>query len=203
LLNENEEELREQLLNACSGIPECNFALFKPATNFQLACAELRNAIGTTIAHKQTQDAYIQGQKGLEQEQGQQELQEQFWTDRKFGKSPYIQGRGRFKGRTSKGPTYQGRSNNSPFTKKCFICNKPGCWSTNHSKEERARSYNNFKKGSLTHNSLSKLCSPTSKQQKLGKDPTHLYHKKTLRKQHNSSINWINKWNKKRRMEHE
>jgi hypothetical protein len=77
-LGKNEEELREQLLNACRGIPECNFALFKPATNFQSACAELRNAIGTAITHKQTQDAYIQGQEGLEQEQGQHELQEQF-----------------------------------------------------------------------------------------------------------------------------
>ncbi|KAG6210826.1 hypothetical protein E4U34_007373, partial [Claviceps purpurea] len=36
---------------------------------------------------------------------------------------------------TSRGKT-SGRAN-KPFKKSCFVCRKPGCWSTNHTEQER------------------------------------------------------------------
>ena len=50
---QNENSLRDQVLNACRGIEECNLALFKPAPTFEGLCADLRAAIGQIIRTKE------------------------------------------------------------------------------------------------------------------------------------------------------
>jgi hypothetical protein len=50
---QNENSLRDQVLNACRGIEECNLILFKPAPTFKGLCADLRAVIGQTIRIKE------------------------------------------------------------------------------------------------------------------------------------------------------
>jgi hypothetical protein len=53
-----EHNLRDQVINACRGVEECNLALYKPAGTFEGVCAELRSAIGTAIRSRQSASAF-------------------------------------------------------------------------------------------------------------------------------------------------
>ena len=44
-----ENSLRDQVISACRGVPECSLALYKPANTFEGVCAELRSAVGTAV----------------------------------------------------------------------------------------------------------------------------------------------------------
>jgi len=50
---QNEHNLRDQVINACMGVPECRSALFRPAPTFEGVCAELRSAIGQIVREKE------------------------------------------------------------------------------------------------------------------------------------------------------
>ena len=50
---QNENSLRDQVLNAYLGIEECNLALFKPAPTFEEICADLRAAISQAVQTKE------------------------------------------------------------------------------------------------------------------------------------------------------
>ncbi|TGO31513.1 hypothetical protein BHYA_0615g00020 [Botrytis hyacinthi] len=43
---QSELMLRDQIINACREVPECNFVLLRPASTYEGLCADLRNAIG-------------------------------------------------------------------------------------------------------------------------------------------------------------
>ncbi|POS84492.1 hypothetical protein EPUL_004351, partial [Erysiphe pulchra] len=145
--------LKDALINACRGIPECSFALYDPAQSFEGLSAQLRSSIGTAMDIKQSslQESY--------QMMTQPEI---YWTDRKyfgqgrgrgqgFGrKEPHVfrenaninalgRGRGRRREVGVYGPDFQQRQ------KKCYVCNKQGCWSTKHPQEERQLAYSRFR----------------------------------------------------------
>ena len=134
--------MRNKLLNACGDVPECNLAIFKPASSFEGLCADLRSSISTAMRTQQAR-------------QYNAENDDQFWTDRVYVRRGKSIGRGRNPQKFSAGAS-QSRFQppdqrlNSSFSrrsngiKKCFICKKVGCWSTNHSDEERRQSYNSF-----------------------------------------------------------
>jgi hypothetical protein len=42
-----DRDIRDQLINACLGVEECSFSLYKPALTLQGMCADLRSAMGT------------------------------------------------------------------------------------------------------------------------------------------------------------
>jgi hypothetical protein len=135
-IDQSEESLRLQLLNACRGVRECAFCLYSPAPTLEGVRNQLRSAISlaTEAATQQFQtDTYDESQ--------------QFWTDRKYN------GRGR----DARFGSSRGRGNprHSKFAsiradKKCFVCGKPGCWSTTHTTEERRQAYEHFKNSKHT-----------------------------------------------------
>ena len=141
---QTEINLRDQIINACRGVPECNLALYKPAKTFESVCAELRASIATAMRNREVQqfNAYFD-------ENGEYELEyDQNWTDRTYG------GRGRHRGRSqpkrnTRGfqPKYTGKYEGQGSTdrKRCYICGKPGCWSTKHPDEDRRRSFDRFR----------------------------------------------------------
>jgi len=129
-----EQSIRDQLVNACRGIAECNYALYKPATNYESLCAELRSAVALAMRERQEQQArqYLT-EPELEYEA------EQHWTDRTYsqrGRSQHSNYRG-YRGRNQRGSgrgSYRGEGRRyTQRSKKCYICGKHGCWSTKHS----------------------------------------------------------------------
>ena len=93
---QNEHTLRDQVVNACKGIPECRPALFRPASTFEGLCAELRSAVGQIVRERELNHSAFYG-----------------------------------KGTRS-------------HTRKCYICGRPGCYSTNHTDEEQRKAYDQF-----------------------------------------------------------
>jgi len=53
-----EHNLRDQVINACRGVEECNLALYKPSPTFEGVCAELRSAIGTAIRSREAKSTF-------------------------------------------------------------------------------------------------------------------------------------------------
>ena len=129
----SEIALRDQLLSACQGIKECELALYKPANTFEKLCDELRSAIGTAQRMTRTSSQFI----GELEEQ-----EEQFWTDRTYGRNKDKHpSRPKFRK-----PSHRPASHPNEFrSKRCFICKKMGCWSTKHTPEERKRNYERFR----------------------------------------------------------
>jgi hypothetical protein len=123
-----------QVLNACRGVPEAKMALFNPAPTFEGVRNQLQAAIGITAE-----------QPGPQQFTTETTNSEAFWTDRTY-RGP---GRDSRFGRHGGGPRRGGHGNfkpgRTPTDKKCFVCGKPGCWSTTHTAEERKKSYELFK----------------------------------------------------------
>jgi hypothetical protein len=121
---QTEHNLRDQVLNACRGVEECSLALLKPSSTFEGLCADLRSAIGTFVRNK-SEALYHASPYDFDQH----------WVDRKF---------------QGKAKRYPERTNTNQFqkkflprpqpssdrTKKCIVCKKGGCWSTNHPREE-------------------------------------------------------------------
>ncbi|KAH0425958.1 polyprotein [Colletotrichum camelliae] len=127
--------IRDQLINACRGVPECQFCLYNPAEIYEAVCNQLRNAVGTAVRSAKQQFLTTE------------EEDEQFWTDRRFN------GNGRFQrsGRPppQRQPPRRGnfeRRQSSNRRRKCYVCGKEGCWSTKHPLEERRRGYDLFRK---------------------------------------------------------
>ena len=121
--------LRENIVRACRGHP----ALTNGLNNPSMDTSGLVNNLYTSIInyeaiHKTTaQQSYIQDYH---------EEDELYFTDRQYHKDksnfrhPY-----RFNGKTS---SFRERSRIPPRqSKKCFVCSKSGCWSTNHNQRER------------------------------------------------------------------
>jgi hypothetical protein len=80
---------------------------------------------------------------------------EAYWTDRTYRGSGNYRGRGS----NSRGNSYRGSSrtgfrggyggsHEGSRDKKCYICKKPGCWSTKHTPDERRQAYDLFKQKS-------------------------------------------------------
>jgi hypothetical protein len=149
---QNEHNLRDQVINACGGVPEYRPVLFRPALTFEGVCAELRSAIGQSIREKELKELST-----FHQDKDDRDPYSQYWTDCTYS------GRGRFpactifcdrRGFQNRG-SFQGngnfRGNRGGFSgnrddcqKKCFVCGRSGCWSTKHTEEERQKAYKQF-----------------------------------------------------------
>ncbi|EAQ91892.1 hypothetical protein CHGG_00127 [Chaetomium globosum CBS 148.51] len=129
-IGQTEDTLRMQLLNACRGVAEARMALFNPAPTFEGVRNQLQAAIGITTENPGPQQFNTDATDS-----------ETFWTDRTYRGS----GRESRFGRNQGGPRRGGFSNSKfsrpPTERKCFVCGKPGCWSTTHPIEDRKKSY--------------------------------------------------------------
>lgn len=137
--------LRDQALNACYGVPECHLALFKPAPTFEGLCADLRAAISTAARSKESSSFLM--------EPDDVDSYGQHFTDRTFGGQakrypprpyegntssfPRPQIPGSFRGKQSYGTQLPPGNGNGRPPKKCYVCEKVGCWSTRHTEQER------------------------------------------------------------------
>ena len=149
----SENILRDQLLNACQGVEECNLSLYKPASTFEGVCAELRSAVATSMRSQETSTFNLHTQ--FENMDIRQSNNSQYWTDRKY------EGRGKNYRQTNSRPGKDSRDGGSAGlsrgfipnqqtnqrklqSKRCYVCDKTGCWSTRHSVEERKKAYDIF-----------------------------------------------------------
>ncbi len=140
----SDTSLRDQAINACRGIPECNLALFAPAKNYEGVCAQLRSAIGTAVRSQEAQQF-------THASHDRPDFHDHNWTDRTYNGTTR---RGGAKGGENnrprgRGPNYPGKTTyqDSGYRrqKKCYVCNKPGCWSTRHTLQERKDAFARFR----------------------------------------------------------
>jgi hypothetical protein len=159
---QQEVSLRDQIINACRGVEECSMALFKPATTYEGVCSDLRSAIGTANRNREARSAhqFLSDNDNGGNNYSDNDGNDQYWTDRTYG------GRGRWRGRNnfesqgrlgsfggSRGNFRRGNPRTSPpyrpqsqiRQKKCYVCNKPNCWSTKHTVEERREAFDKFR----------------------------------------------------------
>jgi hypothetical protein len=110
----SEKFIHNKLINACQNVSACQYACFKPSDSLADLINDLRSSIVTYQKANSTTETF-----------------EAFFTDRRYHKniSPRT---GNFSPRTNQNRRYP-----YPSRKKCFVCQKEGCWSTKHSKDER------------------------------------------------------------------
>lgn len=125
--------LRDQVINACRGIPECNLALFNPSASYEGVCAQLRSAIATAV---RSQDSL--------QHFSQDEPNEAYWTDRTYKRGGRAYNRG-----SSRGGGGYNSYQKQERQKKCYVCQKPGCWSNRHTLQERKDAFAKFRQGAV------------------------------------------------------
>lgn len=138
--------LRDQVVNACIDVKECDHCLNNPGQTYEAVCEQLRAAISSATRRSQQQQ-YTAGSAAspTASPAGQTE---QYWTDRTYN------GRGRNSrfNRSHRQSNRPFRSNhcssgNTPplAVMKCYICSKPGCCSTKHPIDERRKAYYRYR----------------------------------------------------------
>lgn len=162
---DGEHHLRTAIINACRGAPELETALFRAASGKEQLFADLRASVETHI-NKTGSQQFLRTPQQLMQT-AQQYMQAPgpdmtfvttadggYWVERKYlngfrrgnldGGS--YRGNGvRREGRPAAGfdPPQRPRpaltGGKTAWKKKCFVCKKENCWSTNHTPEERAK----------------------------------------------------------------
>ncbi|KAK1914262.1 hypothetical protein P3342_007508 [Pyrenophora teres f. teres] len=157
----SERALANQLISACQGVEACSAVLIRPASTFEAVASELRNAVGNwTRCHPRSQFNYEESdlsEDAFYKTADTTATTPDNVTDRATMahkakvKDPQLQpGGSRFR-RSFTRPQYNDntqRRNN----KKCYVCNKPGCWSTRHSREERKEAQQRYRTYVQTHN---------------------------------------------------
>lgn len=113
--------IHNKLINACQDVPACQYACFKPSDSLAGLINDLRSSI---ITHQKAHPTEV------------------FFTDRRYHKfdnsrRTQSQPRRSYGGGGSRG----GGGRN----KKCFVCQKEGCWSTKHTKDEQQASIKRYK----------------------------------------------------------
>ncbi|KDN62827.1 putative conserved hypothetical protein [Colletotrichum sublineola] len=139
--------LRNQLLNSYRGVEEYALALFNPAPTFASVYSQLRSTVSNAAEIKQQQQ-HIPRQYPTD-------------TDRTYNSQ---HGRHRYNPSNHNNRDYANNGPQRPFnrdqrqrntsSKKCYVCGKPGCWSTKHSKDERQQSYRRYKDQYPTEGSI-------------------------------------------------
>jgi hypothetical protein len=131
--------LRDKLLNACRDNEACRFACYKASSTLMGVINDLQSSIKTfekpkrpgtyTTDTNPIPDPFSGGTDDTD------EL-DTYYTDRKYQGPPRRPPN--FRPRYQRPPPHQGRPRPPrDQAKKCFVCHKYGCWSTNHSPAER------------------------------------------------------------------
>ncbi|TAQ84457.1 hypothetical protein B7494_g7204, partial [Chlorociboria aeruginascens] len=135
--------LRDQVLNSCQGIPECQFALFQPSPTFQGLCAGLRSAISMTMQQHMpayTTDSSANSYTNLYTDPKKDGDPSQFWVDRVYGEGTHkgkeepAYGGNTRGGRTHQDHSHRGGMRGGRFDKgrqsdqRCYVCHKCGCY---------------------------------------------------------------------------
>lgn len=105
----NDVLLKNKILNAVKDVEECKLAYYKPADSINGVIADLHSALATASAAKTTTVTTTTPP---------------IHTSRPTTEAYYVDRR------------YHNKRNNKKY---CLVCKKKGCWSTNHTKEERLK----------------------------------------------------------------
>lgn len=130
--------LRENIIRSCRGHP----ALTNGLTNPPMDTAGLINNLYTSIINYEALHKPSPMQQYTQDDDGEDEL---FFTDRQYHRN-----RSNFRRPSrpyGKAPLSREQSQSrvpSRTFKKCFVCGKSGCWSTNHTQQERDDSKKRF-----------------------------------------------------------
>ncbi|KAI0996311.1 hypothetical protein K3495_g11869 [Podosphaera aphanis] len=134
--------LRTRIINACSGVADLHFVLFSPAKTAEGVCADIRarfmqlSLSGTSISqyhqldhieHNSFDGSYLAGRqyqsvRGSSTGRGNQN----FRGRRKIGSGPSMV--------------------KSTWNKRCIVCKKTNCWSSEHTPEEQRAASEKIKK---------------------------------------------------------
>jgi hypothetical protein len=143
---QGEYALRTTVITACRGVKELEFALFKPPISCEELFSDLRSSIENSLANPADVNLTDTGD-------------DQYYLDRRYnntgrGRGSYLNtsGSSSRRGGSSTRGAYQrsaiGFQDKRPATgfrdKKCFVCQKTGCWSTNHTLEERKQAKSQY-----------------------------------------------------------
>lgn len=112
------DSMRDKLKHAAAKTPACTYALLKPAKTFEDLTAELQQAIAVHENMKTAKDDHS----------------DTFYIDRSFRRG------------TESAPNYRDKAKFQGHRQRCYVCQKPGCWSTKHSDQERAQSRERWNK---------------------------------------------------------
>lgn len=144
-----EDNLRTTVIKACRGVPELEMALFKPAQLCEELFSDLRSAVETRLTR--TTAIHVMDDES-----------DQYYVDRRYngqhrgrggrpsqnlnrGNRGYRRGgNGRANYGNGRGGHYDNRRGRRPWKKICYICRKPGCWSTKHPVEEQRTAKRNW-----------------------------------------------------------
>ncbi|KAF7578000.1 hypothetical protein PtrM4_022400 [Pyrenophora tritici-repentis] len=158
----SELALTSQLIAACQGVEACSAVLIRPASTFEAVASELRNAVGNwTRCHPRSQfnceesdpseDAFYTNRRYNRNDSGQRDKPRNYSAQGQGeGSRNYNRGGSRFQRslpRSQYNDDTQRRNN-----RKCYVCSKPGCWSTRHSREERKEAQQRFRTYVQTRN---------------------------------------------------
>lgn len=140
-----DQGIRDQIINGCQGIRECELALFNPSPTSEGVISQVRNAIHT----REHQKSRKPSQFTLDSSDEFQEQGDANYTERKYGighENPkYIR---KFRNLRSRQGDFTGtrfpQPNSERRQKKCYVCRKSGCWSTRHTDKERKEAFTKF-----------------------------------------------------------
>ena len=126
--------MKDRLISACQKVQACAYACFKPAPTYEALCSDIRSSIITTEKLTDTDQAFQYDTTNLA-----------LLTDRRYHTNKLDN---RKQQQNSETP-----GNRKRWTKKkCFVCKKEGCWSTNHSRSEQDRAKKYFEQRLQHHN---------------------------------------------------
>ena len=151
--------LRDQLVSACRGVPECKSVTIKLNSTFESVVSELRSAIGAELRCRQP-NQYMTDDNSLDSIET-----DQFWTDRRYNGNGNRYGNNKDGNRYGNSNRYgnrdgNGYSSNNRYgsngrgqhqkrfqkSKKCFVYGKQGCWSTKHTIDERRKKQESWRR---------------------------------------------------------
>ncbi|EDU46201.1 conserved hypothetical protein [Pyrenophora tritici-repentis Pt-1C-BFP] len=130
-----EYALRTTVITACRGVKELEMALYKPSLECEVLFGDLRSSIENSLAMTVSVNFT------------EADTDSQYYLDRRYNNNSSGRLRGNYNPRGGRSGFTRGRGGlqhrsgvNTQIDKKCYVCSKTGCWSTNHTLEERKRS---------------------------------------------------------------
>ncbi|KAI0998029.1 hypothetical protein K3495_g10161, partial [Podosphaera aphanis] len=135
--------LRTRIINACSGVAELHFVLFSPAKTAEGVCADIRARFMQLSLSNSTSPQYHQ----LDY------ISQENYDSAYLAERQYQTARGSGRARGNHTFSNRGRDNGAKFKaskttwdKRCIVCKKPNCWSSEHTPEEQRVAFEKVKK---------------------------------------------------------
>ena len=127
---QSDSALRNKIISSCNNIPACSVAILQQTSTIAGLINNIYAAIENSEEAMKAEKAEPLG------------LPTTYFTDRKYHTNrPQSINRP-----PSNNNRFSSSSNNGFQRKLCFICGKPGCWSTKHSEKERQEAKNKYAK---------------------------------------------------------